>query len=80
MRVIPAVPPITPVRQGQSSFLSATLSEVARKPRQVFVAYPYSLPKRDYRRVFTDLGEAFQVGFVFADEKITGLHVLQKIY
>jgi hypothetical protein len=64
----------------QSSFLSINLGPTQRKPRQIFVAYPYSIPKRDYRRVYTDLAAAFSVTFVFADEKLTGLHVLQKIY
>ena len=45
----------------------------------MFVAYPYKIPKSDYRKVFTTLGKAFQVEFVFADEKITNLHILQKI-
>ena len=48
--------------------------------RQVFVAYSYRLyPKADYRKVFTSLTAAFDVRFVFADEKITNLHILEKI-
>jgi RNase H-fold protein (predicted Holliday junction resolvase) len=48
--------------------------------RQVFVAYPYRLyPRADYRRVFVELSEAFDVKFVFADEAISTLHVLDKI-
>ena len=50
-----------------------------RLTRQVFVAYPYSFPKRDYRRVFKSLGESFQVTFVFADEQIVNRHILEKI-
>lgn len=47
---------------------------------QVFVAYPYTIyDKSDYRRPFKDLAKAFGVEFVFADEKITTLHILQKI-
>lgn len=49
------------------------------RPRKVFVAYPYSIPKADYRRSFTTVGKAFNVTFVYADEKITTLHVLDKI-
>ena len=48
--------------------------------KQVFVAYAYSLyDKRDYRKVFTSLERAFGVQFIFADEKITNMHILQKI-
>lgn len=63
-----------------ASILAPGLPNPARKPRQVFVAYSYRLyPKADYRRVFQDLSKAFKVEFVFADEKITSLHILQKI-
>jgi predicted nucleotide-binding protein len=66
--------------QQTTSILAPGLPNPARKPRQVFVAYSYKLyPKADYRRVFNDLKAAFQVEFVFADEKITNLHILQKI-
>ena len=62
------------------SILAPGLPNPARKPRQIFAAYSYRLyPKADYRRVFQDLKKAFQVEFVFADEKITNLHILQKI-
>ena len=47
--------------------------------RQVFVAYPYSIPKADYRKPFEAVGKAFNVKFVFADEKISNLHILDKI-
>ena len=48
--------------------------------KQVFVAYAYGLyDKRDYRKVFSALERAFGVRFVFADEKITNMHILQKI-
>ncbi len=60
--------------------VSTQLPASAQKPRQVFVAYSYKLyPRDDYRRVFADLASAFDVEFVFADEKITTLHILQKI-
>jgi len=73
-----------PLLVGGSSWapvgLPVGLPNPARKPRQVFVAYSYKLyPKADYRRVFQDLAKAFQIDFVFADEKITNLHILQKI-
>jgi hypothetical protein len=62
------------------SILATGLPNPVKKPRQVFVAYPYGLyPKADYRRVFKEAAAAFQVEFVFADEKITSLHILQKI-
>jgi hypothetical protein len=62
------------------SILAPGLPSPTRNPRQVFVAYAYTLyPKADYRKVFTELKKAFNVQFVFADEKITTLHILQKI-
>ncbi|MCC6406970.1 MAG: hypothetical protein IT453_07380 [Planctomycetes bacterium] len=46
----------------------------------MFVAYPYTVfDQTDYRRPFKELAKAFNVQFVFADEKITTLHILQKI-
>lgn len=60
--------------------MASGLPNPARKPRQIFVAYSYRLyPLADYRRVYNELAKAFQVEFVFADEKITSLHILQKI-
>jgi hypothetical protein len=48
--------------------------------KQIFVAYAYNLyNQRDYRKVFSSLGKAFGVNFIFADEKITNMHILQKI-
>lgn len=62
------------------SIIASGLPNPARNPRQVFVAYPYTLyDTADYRRPFKDLAKAFDVKFVFADEKITTLHILQKI-
>jgi hypothetical protein len=62
------------------SILAPGLPNPSRNPRQIFVAYSYKLyPKADYRKVYQELSKAFQVEFVFADEKITNLHILQKI-
>jgi hypothetical protein len=48
--------------------------------KQVFVAYAYSLyDQRDYRKVYASLEKAFGIKFIFADEKITNMHILQKI-
>ena len=48
--------------------------------KQVFVAYAYKLyDERDYRKVYQSLERAFGVKFIFADEKITNMHILQKI-
>ncbi len=58
------------------------LDSVEPKPlrRQIFVAYSYNLyDRRDYRRVFTALEKTYGVRFIFADEKITNMHILQKI-
>ena len=58
----------------------AALSGIEKKSRQVFVAYPYRIyPKADYRKVYNEVGKALSVSFVFADEKITDLHILEKI-
>jgi hypothetical protein len=52
----------------------------SKQLRQVFVAYSYkTYDKADYRRVFKDLERAYRVSFVFADEKITNMHIMQKI-
>lgn len=56
------------------SILAPVLPNPNRIPRQVFVAYSYKLyPKADYRKVYQEVSKAFQVDFVFADEKITNL-------
>jgi hypothetical protein len=48
--------------------------------KKVFVAYAYNLyDKRDYRKTFANLESAFGVQFIFADEKITNMHILAKI-
>lgn len=63
-----------------STFQAADLPDRQKKERQVFVAYAYALyPKADYRKVFSSIKRSFGVNFVFADEKITNLHVLTKI-
>ncbi len=66
---------------GPIQFQSTSLPGYRRKDnRQVFVAYPYKLyPPDDYRKIFVDLEAAFKVKFVFADAKVTDLHILQKI-
>lgn len=61
-------------------YSAAFLPQNRKVPRQIFVAYSYRLyPKADYRRVYKALSAAFDVTFVFADEKITNLHILEKI-
>jgi len=50
--------------------------------RSIFVAYPYRLyaaNNLDYRKIFDDLGRAWNVDFVFADSEITSTHILEKI-
>ena len=65
---------------SHDSFIDVSLASLIKKPRQVFVAYSYRhYDKRDYRRAFENVGKAFNVEFIFADEKITSLHILQKI-
>lgn len=56
------------------------MTEQARLKKQIFVAYAYNIyDKRDYRRVFASLEKVYGVQFIFADEKITNMHILQKI-
>jgi predicted nucleotide-binding protein len=48
--------------------------------KQVFVAYSYKLyPKDDYRKPFKELENEYDVTFIFADEKITNMHIMKKI-
>ncbi|MEZ4388277.1 MAG: hypothetical protein R3D98_12020 [Candidatus Krumholzibacteriia bacterium] len=48
--------------------------------RQVFVAYSYKLyPKADYRKIYKALEKRYHVTFIFADEKITNMHIMKKI-
>lgn len=62
------------------SVIATGLPNPARQSRQIFVAYPYTLyDTNDYRKPYKELAKAFNVQFVFADEKITTLHILQKI-
>lgn len=50
------------------------------KMKTVFVAYPYKLYRKDhYRRIFKQFEKTHQVTFIFADEKITNMHIMQKI-
>lgn len=71
---------MTPTQEDAASILAPGLPNPTRNSRQVFVAYPYRVyPKADYRRVYQDLSRAFEIEFVFGDEKITNLHILQKI-
>ena len=62
------------------SVIATGLPNPARNPRQIFVAYPYTLyDTSDYRKPYKELAKAFNVNFAFTDEKITTLHILQKI-
>lgn len=50
------------------------------RTKQVFVAYPYTLyDKKTYRRAFERAGAEYGVTFFFADERITSMHILEKI-
>lgn len=53
---------------------------IAPGERSVFVAYAYSVHnKEDYRAVFRRLEKLWSVRFIFADEKISSSHILEKI-
>jgi hypothetical protein len=50
-------------------------------PREVFVAYPWTLyaNRAAYKRAYTKLQKALSVKFIFAEERISSGHVLEKI-
>lgn len=51
-----------------------------KEPRTIFVAYSYRIYSTlDYRAVYARLEKAMGIKFHFADEKVTTLHLLQKI-
>ena len=63
-----AIPPISPKASSLPS------------ERTIFVAHPYTtFDKKDYRRPFKDLEKAFEVKFIFADERISSETILDKI-
>jgi hypothetical protein len=66
--------------EAEPTFLGVRRLDISKDSRQVFVAYPYSIPADDYRAVFTNVGNRYGVRFVYADERITNMHVLAKIY
>jgi hypothetical protein len=45
----------------------------------IFVAYPYSFDKADYRGAFEGVAEEYGVQFTYADERITNKQILDKI-
>jgi hypothetical protein len=51
---------------------------MADKP-QIFVAYPYSISKADYRGAFKKVASEYGVKFLYADERITNKQILNKI-
>ncbi len=56
------------------------MTESAKLHKQIFVAYAYNVyDKQDYRKVFASLEKAYGIKFIFADEKITNMHILGKI-
>lgn len=64
--------------QSYSALSSPTTPKLLTK--QVFVAYSYRLyPKDDYRKVYKELAHKYDVTFIFADEKITNMHIMKKI-
>lgn len=53
--------------------------DIKKNSRQVFVAYPFSIPADDYRSTFKRVGDRFGMTFVYADERISNTHILAKI-
>lgn len=75
-----------PIEMGSYNFGPTTLmanvlggGSPTPRSRKIFVAYPYSFPKTDYRRPFTDLAKVFDVELEYADAKITNRQILGKI-
>jgi predicted nucleotide-binding protein len=66
---------------GQTKASKGDRSKQRRKKRrQVFVAYSYRLyPRSDYRNVYKQIEKSYDVTFIFADEKITNMHIMKKI-
>ncbi len=48
------------------------------KPK-IFVAYPYSFSKADYRGAFRKVAKQYNVEFMYADQRITNRQILDKI-
>jgi len=46
---------------------------------KIFVAYPYSFSKADYRGAFRKVGKKYSVEFIYADQRITNRQILEKI-
>lgn len=69
-----------PAAETEPTFLGVRRIDITKDTRQVFVAYPYSIPAVEYRAAFREVGGRFGIRFVYADERITNMHVLAKIY
>jgi hypothetical protein len=68
------------VDEDQANLAGAPAAATAQLRKQVFVAYSYRLyPKADYRKLYKELEEKYDVTFIFADEKITNMHIMKKI-
>jgi hypothetical protein len=69
-----------PASDARPPAFLATVLPTTKIERQVFVAYSYKLySSPDYRKVYERVANIFDLQFVFADEKISDLHILQKI-
>jgi hypothetical protein len=69
-----------PIEQAEPTFLGVRRVDISKDTRQIFVAYPYSIPADEYRATYRKVGDRYGVRFVYADERITNMHVLAKIY
>lgn len=69
-----------PLEEWRSTY-APVAGEISVDPenREIFVGYPYELPKDDYRGVFAAIGDEYDVTFIFADEELTNKHILDKI-
>jgi predicted nucleotide-binding protein len=73
-----------PIPPGALASVPKNAPSPATTPRQlskqVFVAYPYRLyPKDDYCKVYKEIERKYEMTFLFADEKITNMHIMKKI-
>ncbi len=68
------------IDEAEPTFLGVRRVDISKNTRQIFVAYPYSIPPDEYRATYRQVGDRYGVRFVYADERITNMHVLAKIY
>lgn len=73
-------PATTEYSFGELLSLGGRTAKDERASRSVFVAYPWSVASReDYKDAYRSLQQATGVSFIFAEDRISDEHVLEKI-